>query len=205
VWALGLVVLSICLCPWVTPGLLGAVGVHLSGPSAIAADQVVGRFSGVVFVVWVLGPTLLGLAAGSAVGASRVGRWSPWLTLTSAGALLLLNYANAATALPQVFGDAGWPVLATALAAAASLPLVGTLSAWPLAMLAGVSRPGRLAWSYALGMKNTGLALGLAGAALGDRPVAVLVILAVTLLQHAVAGGVHALAARRGHHDHSDD
>ena len=78
-----------------------------------------------------------------------------------------------------------------------SLPIVGALVAAPAARFARLPRGVRIAWSYALGMKNTGLALGLAGATLGNQPVAVLVILAVTLLQHAVAGVVHALEARR--------
>lgn len=196
VWALGLVVLSICLCPWVTPLVLGGMGLALTGANATQAGLLVSRFSGVVFVVWVLGPTLLGLVLRAAIGPRRIEPLTPWLTIVSATALLLLNYANASTALPKVLAEPDWGLLATTLVAATALPVVGALVAWPISILARVSRGGRVAWAYSLGMKNTGLALGLAGATLGDQPVAILAILAVTLMQHVVAGAVHAIAAR---------
>lgn len=191
-WALGLVVLSICLCPWIAPALLRLMGLTLSAADANQANLLVSRFTGGVFLVWVLGPTLMGLGIRTAVGAARLRAARPWLTLVSATALLLLNYANAATALPRVFAEPNWSLLATTLVAAVTLPLAGVLVARGMARCAGVSRRAGLAWSYALGMKNTGLALGLAGATLGDQPVVVLTILAVTLTQHFVAGAVHA-------------
>lgn len=196
VWALGLVVLSICLCPWVTPLMLRLMGLTLSSASAAQADLLVSQFTGTVFVVWVLGPTLLGLLLRLAMGPRRVEAITPWLTIASATALLLLNYANASTALPKVFAEPHWGLLGTTLVAAATLPVAGVLPAWSAAGLAGVSRRGRVAWAYSLGMKNTGLALGLAGATFGDQPVAVLAILAVTLTQHVVAGMVHSLVTR---------
>ena len=197
VWALGLVVVSISLCPWVTPWLLGVTGLTLSASDAADASLLVSQFTGAVFVVWVLAPTALGLAVRWAAGSSAVERVKPWLTLLSAAALIALNYVNAASALPTIFADPEPRLLATALAAAVSLPIAGALVAAPAARFARLPRGVRIAWSYALGMKNTGLALGLAGATLGGQPVAVLVILAVTLLQHAVAGVVHAQEARR--------
>lgn len=196
VWALGLVVLSICLCPWVAPFLLQLMGLGLSASSAAKANLLVSQFTGVVFAVWVLGPTLLGLALREVIGRNAVDRIAPWLTIASATALLLLNYANAATALPKVLAEPQWRLLATTLVASASLPVAGMAPAWAAAGWVGLSRRGRVAWAYSVGMKNTGLALGLAGATLGDQPVAVLAILAVTLTQHAVAGVVHAISSR---------
>lgn len=197
VWALGLVVVSISLCPWLTPWLLTLWGLAPSGADAASAGLVVSQFTGAVFGFWVLGPTLLGLTLRWACGARAIDAARPWLTIVSAAALLLLNYANAAAALPRVFAEPRPVLLLTTLAAAATLPLGGALLAAPMARLAGLSRPGRVAWAYSLGMKNTGMALGLAGATLGDLPTAVLVILAVTLLQHAVAGAVHAVSCRK--------
>lgn len=194
-WALGLVVLSICLCPWVAPGLLRLMGLTLSAADASQANLLVSRFTGAIFFVWVLGPTLVGLGVRTALGAARLRAVRHGLTLVSATALLLLNYANAATALPRVFSEPDWGLLATILVAAVTLPLAGVAIARGVARCAGVSRRAGLAWSYALGMKNTGLALGLAGATLGDQPIVVVTILAVTLTQHFVAGAVHSWQA----------
>ncbi|MEQ8848056.1 bile acid:sodium symporter [Botrimarina sp.] len=196
-WALGLVVLSICLCPWATPVLLWAMGFALNEAMAARADELVSRFTGIVFVVWVLGPTLVGFATRRALGGERLDAARHVLALVSAAALLLLNYVNAAVSLPRVLAEPDWPLLATAVAAALSLPIACATPAARLATWAGLARAGRIAWVYSLGMKNTGLALGLIGATMGDQPVAVLAILAVTLMQHGVAGAAHALFARR--------
>ncbi|MEN0109329.1 MAG: bile acid:sodium symporter [Planctomycetota bacterium] len=190
-WALALVLVSISVCPWVSPLALRAMGLSLSGAVAVEAGTLVTRFTGGVFIVWVLGPTLVGLAARRVAGDRVFDRAAPWLSMSSAAALLLLNYANAAVALPSVVAEPRAGVLITTLAAALTLPAAGAAVAWPLARALRGSRATRAAWAYSLGMKNTGLALGLAGATLGDRPTAVLAILAVTLTQHAVAAAVH--------------
>lgn len=197
VWALGLVVLSTCLCPWVTPAVMQVMGLALSNADAEQAEQLVSRFTGAVFVFWVLGPTLLGFVVRAFLGGERIDRARTGLTLLSAVALLLLNYANASKALPSLIESPDWALLGTTCLAAAALPVAGAATAWAASRSLGIARPTRLAWAYALGMKNTGLALGLAGATLGDQPIAVLVILAVTLTQHLVAGAVHALVSRR--------
>lgn len=196
VWALGLVVVSISVCPWVTPVVMRLMGLAWSGAEAAHAGLLVTRFTGLVFAIWVLGPTLVGFLARWATGSERVTAAKPALTLTSAAALLLLNYANAATALPSLVSEPDWALLATTVLAASTLPISGAVVGVVISRLARVARPARLAWAYSLGMKNTGLALGLAGVTLGDQPIAVLAILAVTLTQHAVAGAVHSVASR---------
>lgn len=193
-WALGLVVLSICLCPWVTPAVVKLMGLTLTGTDAI---QAMSRFTGAVFVFWVLGPTLLGFAIRTAVGGEGIDRSRPVLTLASAASLLLLNYANASTALPSIVSEPDWRLLLVVVTAAVTLPIAGALAGWVSAGWAQVSSRSRVAWAYGLGMKNTGLALVLAGATLSDRPVVVLAILAVTLTQHAVAGVVHGVGVAR--------
>lgn len=192
-WALGLVVLSISVCPWVAPALLRLMGLTLSAGDAERVDGVVARFGGATFVAWVLAPTLLGFATRAAVGAKRVALARPPLLLATATALVLLNYANASIALPAVVADPDWPLLAATVAASALLPLLGMVTAWALAPFARLTRRSRYAWSYALSMKNTGLALALADTALGEARTAVLVILVTTLTQHAVAGAAHAI------------
>ena len=47
-------------------------------------------------------PTAAGLACRHALGKDRVAAIASWLTITSVASLLLLNYVNAALALPEV-------------------------------------------------------------------------------------------------------
>ena len=125
------------------------------------------------------------------MGSRRIANVQPVLSLASAVALLLLNYANASMALPRLSGEQTLPLLIATAAVAISLPAVGWGVGWGLAPVARVSKRARLAWSYALAMKNTGLALSLADTALGDEPIAVVVILLSTLTQHAVVSLAH--------------
>lgn len=192
VWALGLVVLSISLCPLAAPQLLKLMGLTLSTASAAEVDAIVSSFTGGVFIVWVLAPTLIGFAVRWAVGGARIVAVQPVLVLASAAALLLLNYANASMALPRLTSEHGFALLVTAAVVAVTLPIAGWGAGWWLAPLARVSQRSRMAWGYSLGMKNTGLALSLADTALGDQPIAVVVILLSTLTQHAVASLAHA-------------
>ena len=58
---LALVVVSIVLCPWITPNLLTFFGSSLA-ESAQDCEALVNQFSGVFFIVWVILPTAAGLA-----------------------------------------------------------------------------------------------------------------------------------------------
>lgn len=198
-WALGLVILSIGVSPWAAPFLLTLMGLTLSAAQAASAEAVVTRTSGMVFLVWVLAPTAIGMIVGQMLGGVRRRIVGPWLVLTSAAALLLLNYANASAALPQIVADPQIRGIIASVLVATVLPTVGAFAGWQLAPLGSLNHRGRVAWAYSLGMKNTGLALGLAGALLVDMPLAVLVILLTTLLQHAVAGVVHGATSRPPH------
>lgn len=190
-WAIGLVVMSITLCPWVAPMVLKAMGLTLGPADAAQANSLVNQFTGAVFIIWVIVPTLIGFVFRKVVGNERVQKRSHLMVLASATALLLLNYANASMALPEVVNGLSGSLLLTALIVAISLPLVGHLSGWGLARLVRLPSAARTAWGYSLGMKNTGLALSLADTALSDQPVVVLVILVSTLMQHAVASFAH--------------
>ncbi|MGL4513731.1 MAG: bile acid:sodium symporter [Lacipirellulaceae bacterium] len=195
-WALGLVVLSIAVTPWLAPLSLAALGAGLSPADPDAARAVVERFTGWVFVAWVLAPTACGLVVRWLLGRQRAASLRTPLVVASAGCIVLLNYANASAALPRIVDQGAWGQALAALAAATLLPVVGAVCGWRLAAAMALPRHACVAWSYALGMKNTGLALGLLDAAAGDYPGAVLVILLSTLTQHAVAAATHGLTTR---------
>jgi len=186
---LALVVLSILLCPWVTPNMLNLLGMTLSESERADCAALVGRFSGWFFIIWVILPTALGLTCRYLLTPARLLRISSWFTLASAAALLLLNYINSALAFPQI-RESSLRLLAATAALAAALSLVGLLLGWALAWVIYVKSATRTTLMFGLSMKHTGLALILAGAVLADQPLAILVIVLATLMQHLMAGVV---------------
>ena len=128
-WALALVVLSIVVCPWLIPLVLRLFGLSFSAAEADALEQLTTSFTGLEFVVWVLLPTAAGMIVRWAVGAERVVRHRKGVLLLSAATLLLLNYANAAYALPQMRDELSFATLAVCVAIALLLCLVGLLVA----------------------------------------------------------------------------
>ena len=182
--------MTIFLCPWVTPWLLGWLRLTLSAPDQANFQTLIDNFTGTFFILWVILPTAAGLACRHSLGGERVAALRSWLTFTSVTSLLLLNYANAALALPEVF------------AAVASLRprdhrvpgcrAERDRTRGRLADRAALRQDAdtRLALMFGLGMKHTGLALLLAGAVLAQQRLAILMIVLATLAQHLLAGVV---------------
>jgi bile acid:Na+ symporter, BASS family len=186
---LSLVVLSILLCPWVTPNLLRLWGMSLSPSEQAFCAALVNKFSGLFFIIWVILPTAAGIACRYLIGPARVASMASTFVVASAAALLLLNYINSALALPQIRESSTALLLATA-ALAAALSIVGLALGWTLAWVSRVKPATRSALMFGLSMKHTGLALILAGAVLADQPLAILIIVLATLMQHLLAGVV---------------
>ncbi len=198
--ALALVVVSILLSPWITPNLLSFLGMSL-GESQRDCEELVNQFSGLFFIVWVILPTAAGFVGRILLSPARIEPARSWLTLASAAALLVLNYINSVLALPKAY-DSPLSVLAATAILATSLAAIGILLGWVIAWLFGLRPETRTALMFGLSMKHTGLALILAGAVLSDQPLAILLIVLATLMQHLLAGIVQwfldrSLAPRR--------
>lgn len=194
---LALVVISISLSPWVTPHLLGWLGMSLSPDERAYCDRLVTNFSGLFFIVWVLLPTAAGFLCRFLLTPRRVAMAASWLTLTSAAALLTLNYINSALALPKI-GESGPSLLVATTVLAAALSLVGGAGGWAIARILRLPDETRSALVFGLSMKHTGLALILAGAVLNGQPLAMLMIVLATLMQHLFAGFAHWWMQGRG-------
>jgi BASS family bile acid:Na+ symporter len=195
--ALALVVLSILLCPWVTPNLLNLLGMSLSAKERAYCEALVGQFSGWFFIVWVILPTAAGLAFRFLLTPPRVERIACWFVLASAAALWMLNYINSALAFPRI-REASAALLGATVALAAATSLVGLALGWALARIIYVKPQTQAALMFGLSMKHTGLALILAGAVLADQPLAILFIVLTTLTQHFLAGMVQWWMQRKG-------
>jgi bile acid:Na+ symporter, BASS family len=186
--SLALVLFTIFLCPWVTPWMLGWLRLTLSATDQTYIQSLVGSFSGAFFIIWVVLPTAAGLACRHALGSERVLAIAGWLTLASVAALLMLNYVNAALALPDVVQQSQFSVLATTVILAAGISAIGLAAGWLVARVMKLDAATRLALMFGLGMKHTGLALLLAGAVLAEQKLAILTIVLATLAQHLLAG-----------------
>lgn len=184
---LALVVLSILLSPWVTPSLLSLLGMSLSEREQAYCEMLVSEFSGVFFIIWVILPTAAGLACRYLITPQRAEAVENWFVIASGAALLLLNYINSALALPKIH-ESPAPLLLATMALAIALSAVGLVLGWALASLLRLKQPTSSALMFGLSMKHTGLALILAGAVLANQPLAILMIVLATLVQHVLAG-----------------
>jgi BASS family bile acid:Na+ symporter len=185
--SLALVVLSISLCPLLTPSLLEWLGTSLAPAEQAYCEVLVNRFSGVFFVLWVVLPTAAGLLCRWLLTPQRVQSAADYLSLTSAAALLALNYINSALALPKIY-DTPISLIAITVVLATALSAVGLGLGSLLARWLRTGADSRSAVMFGLSMKHTGLALLLAGSVLADQPLAILVIVLATLSQHLLAG-----------------
>ncbi len=193
---LGLIVLTIVISPIATPQMLKLMGLALSDEATEQCEELVKRFSGAFFIVWVILPSLAGMLFNRLVGAEGIQKNRGAIRLVSAIALLALNYTNASLAMPQVFERAALQMIALASLLAISLQLLGVLTAWVMSRVIALDKESTIALVFAFSMKHTGVALVLAGVVLESKPRVVLLIVMATLLQHILAAIVDWTIAR---------
>jgi BASS family bile acid:Na+ symporter len=167
-----------------------------TGEYAVALAQLQGNGTGLVLLLCVLSPSLLGMGGRVVLGADRVATASPLLKLVNAVTLLVLNYANASVSLPQAVADPDWDFLAVTLAIVVGLCACAFGAGWQLARLLRADAAQRASLMFGLGMNNNGTGLVLASLALADHPRVLLPIICYNLVQHLVAGTVDWLLAR---------
>ena len=202
--SLAMITLSILLSPIMAPQMLQLMGFVLSDQVTQQIESVVARFSGAEFILWVILPSLAGAAVGSWAGPERIAKVRMWIRLITLIDLLLLNYANAALAMPKVVATETLLSVTVPMITAAAVSLLGVLLAIALARYTSMSGSSRIAMLFALSMKHTGLALVLAGEVLAESPRVILTILLATVLQHIVAATVDWWLQRGGRGDSTD-
>jgi BASS family bile acid:Na+ symporter len=197
--SLGLVLFSTLLSPLTTPVTLRSAGRLAGGDYAAGLHHLAAHGTAPFLAACVLAPSALGVMARLALGRDRVAALKPWLTLLNCAALLLLNYTNAAIALPQVVADPDWDFLALILAAVAVLCVLAFAAGWWVARALRAGRAQQTALMFGLGMNNNGTGLVLAASALSHLPAVLLPVLCYNLVQHLVAGAAQALRVSRDH------
>jgi BASS family bile acid:Na+ symporter len=197
--SLGLVLGSTLLSPGTTPAVLHAVGWMADGDYAEDLHELAAGGAGGVLAAAVVVPSLLGMAARRAAGERTADAARPTLKLLNAAVLLLLNYSNAAVALPRAVTAPDWDFLAAVLAVVAGLCGLAFAAGCAVAWWAGVDGPRRASLVFGLGMNNNGTGLVLAAVGMADHPEVVLPVVVYNLVQHLAAGVAdRVLAARAG-------
>ena len=204
---LGLIVITIVLSPVATPQILKFMGLMLSEQETRHCEALVTRFSGMFFIIWVIGPSAAGLVCNRLAGPQRIEQARSWIRLISALALLTLNYSNASLAVagePGIFGREGLQAILFAAVLAASISVLGMACAWVISRWLTLEKVSWISLIFGFSMKHTGLALVLAGEVLQEEPRAILMIIMATLLQHIVAGIADRWLQHHGHRGEID-
>jgi BASS family bile acid:Na+ symporter len=194
--SLGLILGSTLLSPLTTPVVILAVGWLTGGDYAEGLEVLLGSGMSVFLTVFVLLPSLLGVAARRLIGEGPTGRAKPTLKLVNSLILLLLNYTNASVSLPGVVAEPDWGFLSVALAVALGMCVFTFVGGWLLACFLRADDGQRTALMFGLGLNNNSTGLVLASVALAHLPGVMLPAILYTLVQHLVAGVVNLLNQR---------
>ena len=196
--SLGLVFFSTILSPIVTPVAFQVFGEMASEEYEKVLHGLAAYGSGTFLGLWVVLPSLLGIAVRLMVSEGWQTGIMPYLKFINSIVLLLLNYSNASVSLPQAMADRDYDFLAITLAITAGLCLTLFAAGYGLSRLFKLDRAERVSLMFGLGMNNNGTGLVLASLALSSYPNIMVPIIFYNLVQHIVAGTVHEVMSRRG-------
>lgn len=194
--SIGLVVLSTCLSPFTTPLVLHAVGWMAEGQYAAALHALADGEISSFLAIYVLAPSLAGIALRLALGERRVAQAKAALKLAGSVVLLVLCYANAAVALPQTIRQPDWDYLAVMVAIVTAMCAIGFAAGALVGAWARADRAQQASLMFGLGMTNNGTGLVVAAGALHAMPAVMLPIIFYNLTQHVVAAAVDHLWLR---------
>ena len=188
--SLSLVLITTLLSPLFTPLVFHSVGVITTGSYSenlhdIASGKIV-LFLG----TWVIFPTLLGIFVGHLLQQKTVENIKSDLKFCNYVVLLLLNYINAATVLPNIVANPDIDFLVLILGITISFGVVMFSTGYYLAHYFKASRHNTLSLMFCFGMSNNGIALTLASIVLADHPDIMIPIIFYNLIQHLMASFV---------------
>ena len=153
--------------------------------------------SGAFLGLWVVLPSLLGIAVRLIIAEDWVVGGMPYMKFINSIVLLLLNYSNAAVSLPQAIADQDYDFLAVTLVISAGLCLTLFAAGYGMSRLLKLDRTERVSLMFGLGMNNNGTGLVLASLALSSYPNIMVPIILYNLVQHIAAGTVNEVMNRK--------
>jgi BASS family bile acid:Na+ symporter len=185
--SLGLVFLSTVLSPITTPLVLHTFGYLSAGDYAEDLHELASQGTNAFIFLTVVLPSVLGVMVHLLLGEGRTAACRPYLKLTNFIALLLLNYSNAATALPQAFSEPDVDFLLFIYGTTTILCTAAFGAGWLIANWLKADSSDQASLMFGLGMNNNGTGLVLAAANLSDHPAVLLPIIFYTLVQQIIA------------------
>lgn len=195
--SLGLVLCSTVLSPLVTPVALRVFGEMAAEEYERVLHGLAAYGSGAFLGLWVVVPSLLGIAVRRVLQPRWMTVGMPYIKLVNSINLLLLNYSNGSVSLPQAAADRDYDFLAVTLAITTGLCLAAFATGYGLSSWFKLERAERVSLMYGLGMNNNGTGLVLASLVLSSYPRIMVPIIFYNLIQHLVAGTVHTVAEKK--------
>lgn len=191
--SIGLVLATTLFSPALTPLVLHAAGAVTTGDYSEDLHEIAAGESANFLGLWVLAPSLFGLAAGRALSDNRVATAKPFLKIANYAAIVILNYANASLSLPGVLRQPDADFLVLMMFIVFSLCLTAFAIGFLIARVGGADRRETASLMFGLGMNNNGAGLMLASTTMADHPGVLLPVILYNLIQHFVAALVDRL------------
>ncbi|BDA77303.1 hypothetical protein LPTSP3_g02330 [Leptospira kobayashii] len=186
--SLGLVIFSTMFSPITTPLGLHSIGFITVGDYSEKLHALAGEGTGAFLFISVLLPSLLGIGLHFVFKPSVIIKTKEPIKDINLVNLILLNYANASVALPQVFTHPDWDFLLVIGIITCGLCIFAFFSGNLIARVFKSSESEKVSLMFGLAMNNNGTGLVLASLSLAGHPSVMLPIIFYNLIQHMIAG-----------------
>lgn len=188
--SLGLVFLTTLSSPIISPFILRLFSLITTGDYSEDLQELAVEKTNIFMLSTVVAPSILGSLLHFLIGNEKITRIKPILKLTNFVILLLLNYANACTSLPQAFSKPDLDYLFFILLVVTVMCCIAFFSGWLISKIFKANKSDMAALMFGLGMNNNGTGLVFATATLSDHPNVLLPIVFYTFVQQIIAAAV---------------
>jgi BASS family bile acid:Na+ symporter len=197
-FSLALIIFSTLLGPLLSPFIFSIGSQFSSGGYRNLLKQIASHDALPFFVLAIVIPTLLGVILRASCPADVRGFIKTGLRFLSLGSLLLLNYANAALALPKVFSQPNFDQLLGFAGVTTLLCLTTFFVGWwlPRALSKKPDKEIRISTAFGLGMNNNGAGLVIASAFMREEQLILVLLLIYNLTQQLFAALFHSYLDR---------
>ena len=188
--SLGLVLLSTLFSPLTTPFIMNVFGHMTIGDYSSNLKELALQGTDSFMLISVVLPSVIGITVAMVLGAKRLAVAKPYLKLANFVVLLLLNYSNASTALPQAIGARDYDYLGLIYGTTALMCAAAFGTGWMIAKFLKSDSSDKASLMFGLGMNNNGTGLVLAASSLANHPATLLPMIFYTLVQQVFAAVV---------------